>query len=205
MKKLGAGLLALLLLTGCSRNPTEMNRAVNLRSRLLTEETCSFTARVTADYGDSLQQFTLYCQGDGRGDLRFRVEEPQTIAGISGSISDSGGQLTFEDTALQFDLLTDQQLSPVSAPWIFLKTLRGGYLTSADRDGEQIHISARDSYQQEALFVDLWLDSSDSPVRSEILWKGRKILTLELSGFQIGSQQLSTFSAAPYNFTACVG
>ena len=205
MKKLGAVLLLLCLLTGCSSGGKEMNRAVDLRSRLLSGEGCSFDTEVTADYGDSIHRFSLHCTADSLGNLTFEITKPQTIAGIRGEVSEAGGRLTFDQQALQFDLLTDQQLSPVSAPWIFLKTLRGGYLTSAGMEGELLRVSARDSYREDALFLDLWLDENNSPQRAEILWKGRRILTLAITGFQIDAPKTQAFSLQPYNFTTCVG
>ena len=200
-----AVLLAAMLLTGCSMEAKEMNRAVDLRSRLLTAPGCSFQAEITADYGDSLQQFTVDCRGDGQGNLDFQVQEPETIRGITGRISQAGGRLTFDETALQFDLLTDQQLSPVSAPWVFLSTLRGGYLTGAGMEGELLRLQARDSYREGALLLDIWLDGSDSPVRAEILWNGWKVLTLQISGFRLEERTAQAFLPGKYNFTTCVG
>ncbi len=185
MKIIGVVLALLLMLSGCDGGAKDMDRALALRSKLLAGESCTFLADITADYGDQVHSFSVSCQGDAQGNLQFEVMKPEPIAGITGRISDSGGQLTFDDTALQFDLLTDGQLSPVSAPWIFLRTLRGGYLTGAGREGELLYVQAKDSYEDNALGVDLWLGAEDLPVRGEILWKNRRILTLEIQDFGI--------------------
>ena len=55
------------------------------------------------------------CQCDSQGDLTFAVTAPETITGITGKVSDAGGKLTFDDTALQFDLMAEEQVTP-SAP-----------------------------------------------------------------------------------------
>ena len=81
--------------------------------------------------------------------------------------------------------MTDDQLSPVSAPWIFLRTLRSGYLTSAGMDGEQLRLTINDSYEEDALQLDIWLDGDDVPVRAEILYDGRRILSLSVKKFKI--------------------
>lgn len=185
MKIIGAVLALLLMLSGCEGGAKELDRALALRSRLLAGNGCTFLADITADYGDKVHSFSVSCQGDSQGNLNFAVTKPQTIAGITGQISESGGKLTFDDTALQFALLTDDQLSPVSAPWVFLRTLRGGYLTGAAQQAEQLYIQAKDSYADDALGVDLWLGTEELPVRAEILWKNRRILTLEIQDFQI--------------------
>ena len=184
MKRIGVLLTLLLLLSGCSTNEP-MEKALSLRSNLLSSPGCSFTAKITADYGDSLESFTLSCLGSSTGQICFTVTEPESISGITGTLSQEGGALTFDDHALGFGFLTDDQLSPVSAPWIFLRTLRSGYLTSACQEGEKIHISGRDSYEDSALLADIWMEAGNLPVRCELLYRSRRILTLEIRDFRL--------------------
>ena len=184
MKRIGILFILLLMLTGCSETQNRIDRAVELRSRLL-RSSCSFTAEVTADYGDKVYKFTIACSGDAQGNLTFEVAEPESIAGITGTITGEGGFLTFDDAALQFDLLADDQVTPVSAPWILLKTLRGGYLTAAGDDGDLLRVTIDDSYEDDALQLDIWLDGENNPVRADILYDGRRILSLNVSDFQI--------------------
>ena len=184
MKKLSVLLIVLLFLGGCSGKQEELERAMTLRAKLLASE-CSFDAKITADYGDKLYVFAMACQGDSRGNLTFTVTEPESIAGITGVISRDGGKLTFDDTALAFPLMADDQLTPVSAPWIFLKTLRGGYLTSANTEEELLHLTIDDSYEEDALQLDIWLDGQNLPVQSDILYDGRRILTVQVSNFTL--------------------
>ena len=184
MKKLSVLLIVLLFLGGCSGKQEELERAMTLRAKLLASE-CSFDAKITADYGDKLYVFAMACQGDSRGNLTFTVTEPESIAGITGIISQDGGRLTFDDMALAFPLMADDQLTPVSAPWIFLKTLRGGYLTSANTEEELLHLTIDDSYEEDALQLDIWLDGQNLPVQSDILYDGRRILTVQVSNFTL--------------------
>lgn len=186
MKKAASLLLTLLLLTGCSDSRARIDRAMELRSRLLSSDGCGFTAEITADYGDELHTFSMDCTCDSQGNLSFTVTEPETISGITGTIAQDGGRLTFDDTALEFPLLADDQLTPVSAPWIFLKTLRGGYLTSAGEEGELLRLTIDDSYEEDALHLDIWLNADNTPVRADILYDGRRILSLSIADFRIG-------------------
>lgn len=185
MKRIGAIFLLLVLLTGCSQTRNRIDRCMELRARLLRSG-CSFTAEITADYGDKVYSFTLACSGDSQGNLTFHVVQPESISGITGTITGEGGFLTFDDAALQFDLLADDTVTPVSAPWIFLKTLRGGYLTSAGEDGDLLRVTIDDSYEDDALQLDIWLNSDNNPVQAEILYDGRRILSLTVSDFVIG-------------------
>ena len=184
MKRLGGVLLLLLVLCGCEKENRQIERGMRLRDRLLASS-CSFDVEITADYGDKLHTFSLACQGNNKGDLSFNVLSPESISGITGEISDEGGNLTFGDTALHFELLAEGQLSPVSAPWILLKTLRSGYLTSAGMEGDLLRLTINDSYGDDALQLDIWLDGSDVPLRAEVLYADRRILTMDVTNFQI--------------------
>ena len=177
--------MTLVLLTGCTGKREEMDRVMRLRAELLGSEGCSFTAYLTADYGDQIQEFTLYCEGRNNGDLGFRVEAPETIEGITGRFNGREGALTFDDTVLAVPLLVDGQITPVSGPWIFLKTLLGGYLTACGQEGEYLHLSIDDSYEEDALQLEIWLNESDVPVQAEIIYDGRRILTMKLENFLI--------------------
>lgn len=177
--------LAAVLLTGCSAENDDMGRALTLRSKLLSSDSCSFDARITADYGDTLHSFTMNCQGDNRGNLTFTVKEPETIAGITGEFSAGEGKLIFDDVALSFPLLADDQITPVSGPWIFLKTLLGGYLTSCGVDGDYLRMTVNDSYEDDALELNIWLNGDNVPVRAEILWDNRRIVTMDIENFVV--------------------
>ncbi len=182
MKRILCVLCLLVLLCGCAGQEDAMEEALSLRSALLSRG-AAFDADITADYGDRLYQFSLRCQVSAQGELTFQVTAPQTIAGISGTVSAAGGKLTFDDQALAFSLLADGQISPVSAPWILMQTLRGGYLTSCTRESGGIRVTIDDSYEEDALHLDIWLDEGGLPKRGEILWQGRRILSINIENF----------------------
>lgn len=184
MKRIIA-IVLMVLMVGCSKADTALDQAITLRNRLLDGNGCSFDAVITADYGEKLYTFSLNCQADAAGNLAFTVTEPKSISGITGTISDSGGKLTFDDQALAFEMLADGQVTPVSAPWLFLKTLRSGYLNAAGRDGEHTKLIIDDSYEENPIQLDIWLDENMIPIRGEILWQGRRVVSLSVNNFQI--------------------
>lgn len=185
MKRAFLLLAAVLFLAGCSIKNTELDQGLHLRTQILKSSGCSFDADICADYGDKFHTFSLQCTGSSDGSIRFRVAKPQSISGIEGVIDGNDGQLTFDDTALFFPLLADDQVTPVSAPWLLLKTLRTGYLTSAGKDNGRIRLSMDDSYADDALHLDIWLETDETPVRAEILFRERKILSLDVRNFRM--------------------
>lgn len=185
MKKVLAFLAVVCLLSGCSKEDSGLKRGIALREKMIGADACSFTANVTADYADKIYSFTMQCAADREGNLTFTVQKPDSISGISGIMSAVGGKLTFNDTALAFPLLADGEVSPVSAPWLLVHTLRSGYLSSCGTEGGGIRITLNDSYADEALQLDVWLDEQDFPCSAEILWQGRRVLSLTVEDFAI--------------------
>lgn len=185
MKKVGVLFFLLFYLSGCNGTPKEIEKGMALRSCILQGKSCSFYSKITADYGDEVLEFSLQCIGTENGDLQFTVLEPESIADITGSIEDNGGELTFDGLALCFETLVEGQISPVSAPWIFLKALRSGYITSACMEGNQLRLTIDDSYEEGALQLDIWLNDENIPKRAEILYDGLRILSLQVDDFVI--------------------
>ncbi len=183
MKRVFAVICVMLLLTGCKGTNHELSRAVALRQRLLGSNGCTFDAVITADYGDKVYTFTMACQADSQGDLTFTVKDPQTISGITGTVTQQGGQLTFDGKVLAFEMLADGQITPVTAPWILIRTLRSGYLSAAGVDGDNLRMAIDDSYEDNALHLDIWTNSQDVPIRGDILWQGQRVVSLEVRNF----------------------
>lgn len=186
MKRFSALVAVLLvMLGGCSGKNEALDSTMTLRAKLLGSGGCRFRANITADYSDKVHTFTMDCQSDLKGNLSFTVSAPESISGIQGSISGEGGKLCFEEQVLAFPLLADEQLSPVSAPWIFMRTLQGGIVKYCVVDRGLTCATIDDSYGKEDLRLEVWLGEEELPVRGEILYRERRILTLEIEDFQI--------------------
>lgn len=172
------------LLSGCSSVDSGIDQAMVLREKLL-KGSCSFDAVITADYGDRIYTFEMQNTADEQGNVKFEVQKPESIANITGEITQEKGKLTFDDKVLAFELMADEQITPVSAPWILIKTLRCGYIHACEATDEGLHIQIDDSYKEDALRLDIWLEEGSTPVRAEILQDGMRILTLQIGSFQI--------------------
>ncbi len=174
--------VAALLLCGCTSGEGQMDRALNLRSLLLAKG-ARFSVALSADYGNAVQEFSMDCEVSSQGAVSFTVMKPESIAGISGTVDGSGGKLTFDSTVLSFELMADGQLSPVSAPWVLMKTLRSGYLSSSVQEADHLRLAIDDSYENDALHLDIWLDVNDAPVHAEIIWQGRRLMSMDVKDF----------------------
>ena len=177
--------LAALLLTGCGVHHEELVQAMELRAKLLAAQGCCFEADITADYSDQTYSFTVEYQSDSKGNVTFTVQAPETIEGITGSVSAEGGKLTFDDKVLGFELLADGQVTPVSAGYLLVKTLRSGYVRSCGIEGDQIKLMIDDSYQEDALHLDIRLNQENVPVSADILYNDRRFLSLDIKNFRI--------------------
>lgn len=176
-------LLLFALLSGCGREDTGLDRAMSFRQKLLSASGCSFSGEITADYGDRLYTFSTDCQGGRDGALRFTVTAPETIAGISGCLEPEGGKLTFDETALDFGLLADGQVSPVSCTYFMLTAWRTGYISAAGDTEDGLQITFDLSFQEQPLTAELWLDQEGNPAYGEIAYAGRRILSAAYSNF----------------------
>lgn len=185
MRRFPVVLLLVMFLFGCSNSDSQLNRVLQLRDTVLKCQSCSFTAVITADYGDMTHTFEMICYADSGGNMTFEVIEPETISGITGKISSDAGMLTFDDQVLMFEMLADDQITPVSAPWLMLRTLRSGYISTCGQDEQNLRVQIDDSYFEDSLRADIWIDENNVPVRAEFVWKGKRIVSIDVADFII--------------------
>lgn len=183
MKKL-ISLVLLVLLAGCAFQDN-VDKAIALRQQLLNSKGCKFDAEITADYSDKLYTFAMKCTADSNGNVDFCITSPETIAGIEGNINAENGQLRFDDQILVFDLLTEELITPISTPWLLLKTLRGGYIDAAGIDGDLYRVQIDDSYEDDPLRLDIWLNADNQPSCADVFHDGRRVVSIKLENFQL--------------------
>ena len=185
MKRLIAIILVTYIFCGCSDTHQNFDHAIVLRQKILKAAQCTFIATVSADYIDHVYSFRMHCTIDPSGKMYFEVIEPESISGITGEISASQSSLTFDDKALAFAPLADGYISPVCAPWIFMQALQSGYIRGYGSANNGRILSIDDSYQDDALELEIMLDNQDIPISAEILWKGRKAIYIVVEDFTI--------------------
>lgn len=177
-------LCVVFLFGGCRKANGPLDNAINLRNKILESNGCSFRATVTADYGKKLYVFSMDCTADKNGKVNFSVTKPETIAGITGNISSAGGFLTFDDKVLAFPTLADGEITPVAAPWLFLKTLRSGYMRGCTAGEGSYQIEIDDTYEDDAIRMNIHIEN-DLPISGEIFWEGRRVITIAVENFTL--------------------
>lgn len=173
----------LILLTGCANRDAPIARAIELRNEIENSNGCTFCATITADYGKEIYNFSMDCKADKEGNLSFTVTAPETISGITGTIDAKEGALLFEDKVLAFQTIADGIVTPVTAPWIMMKTLKSGYLESCIETETGFDISADDSYAEGSLHLNISI-KENQPSSAEIFCDGRRIITVSVENFR---------------------
>ena len=112
--------------------------------------------------------------------ISFSVVAPESIAGIEGVINSEGGGLKFDDKIIAFPLVIEQTISPISAPWILLKSLRSGYISACGSSDDGTQVIIDDSFSGQNIQCYLWLNDDDLPFYSEIVWNDRRVLSIDV-------------------------
>ena len=155
-----------------------------LRNKIANANGCAFTAVITADYSDVIYTFKMICKTDNTDDLTFEVIEPESIQGITGYISKENGKLTFDDKVLLFATIAEGRLTPVSAPWVFMNALLGGYISGCTTESEDMLVYISDSYAENALKLTVRI-AEGLPAYAEIFWNDQRVVTLVVEDFCI--------------------
>ncbi len=173
--------LLLVFFLGCSGRDPAMEEALALRSRCLAGNV-SFEAEIRADYITNIESFTLECSFDETGEMTFSVTEPDDIEGIRGTVTGTEGTVVFDDMVLGYPLLAEGRLSPLAAPWVLVKALREGCILAVGQEKELLHLTIDDSYADNALTLDIWLENGQVE-EAEIAWEGRRCVTMTVEDF----------------------
>ena len=171
-----------ILFAGCSENNV-LDSGVILRENILKSNGCSFEALVVADYSDVVFEFGMRCRSDSTGKVFFEVISPESISGITGYIDSVNGNLTFDDKILGFSPIADGYLTPVSVPWIMVKGIMGGYLSSCAVTEYHKTLYIDDSYLSETFELLVTLNEENIPIFCEVIWKERRILSMKVDNF----------------------
>lgn len=178
--------LCLLLLCGCSGKQGEstLQSAIDFRAALLNASSCSFSAQVTADYGDRVYEFSMDCVCTG-GVTDITVTQPETISGITAQIANDTGAVTFDGTSLDFGTLANGNIVPLAVPAVVADSWTSAYIASAGVEEDAYRVRYERGYEDGQLLVDTWFSlEKNIPIYAEVCYNDNCILQMKLSDFQ---------------------
>jgi hypothetical protein len=175
-------LLACLVFTGCGKEGG-VSGAIEFRAQLVRAGGCSFTAEVTADFGDEVYAFTLQCESDADGTTDITIIQPETLAGITATVTDSGGQITYDGMAVDFGLLASGDVIPAAAPAIVVSCWGQEYIESAGPEEGLERVTYTKGFDDKQLTADTWFENG-VPICAELCYNGQRILKLTITDFQ---------------------
>ena len=184
MRLLMVILLSFTCLFGCTSGRGSVSDGLIIREQMTTGDGCAFSASVTADYGDRMYSFTMDCTAQADGTINFTITEPESISGIKGSISQSGGKLLFDDTVLLFESLTSNQITPAIGPYLMVKAIQGGYIRSVCTQKDSIELTIDDSFRSQAFQALITLSVDHVLQGGEIFFNNRRILSIQVENFE---------------------
>ena len=140
------------------------------------------TALSILGHGDALQAMVEYTAAmtDYRGEVTEKYQQEQFADGLYSMAIGPEPPVTDESvtaTAMR-QYMEDTILSGLFA----MKYLQE--VTVQEEDG-LLRVTIDDTYEEDALHLDIWLDAQNMPVRAEILYDGVRILSLEVEKFEI--------------------
>ena len=179
MKKALIVLLALpaLLLGGCANKNEARFRAFSEELRARSE--LVLTAEVRAEYDDRSCRFTLRCTEDEDG-CTVEVIEPELIRGVRARMSADGTQLVYDSVSVDTGDDGGTSLSPMGALPLLLRSLRGGALDSAWKEGGNCAVRL---VPEDDIAVTVLFDADMKPETAEIEHAGKGVLFLDITEF----------------------
>ena len=193
-KKLCALMMTLSLLAGCGGGEDEGTGAdelaLNIRTEFLAMTACSFTADITADYGQRGDEYTLEVAWEKDGETVLTVTAPETIAGITARIADGTTYLEYDGASLETGPLSGDGLSPMEAVPAILEEICTGCIAACGFEtvGEQelLRVVCREPESTPGTGAEgvFWFDPvTHAPVLAELMQDGYTVIRCEVTEF----------------------
>ncbi len=182
MRRLIAAIFICLICSACSGEEKNVSPAVQFRTDLIEAKGCSFTAEVTADFGQTVQMFSMDCTTDGNDVLYLTVTAPETLSGITATVDQDGGRITYDGMAMDFGLLANGNVIPAAAPAIIAGCWTKEYISSAGQEENLYRVTYQKDFDEKMLIVDTWYEKN-VPIYAEICYNDKNIIKLTITNF----------------------
>lgn len=171
-----------LLLCGCAGEEDVLEPAIGFRAALLQAGGCSFHAKIEADFGDTVEHFAVDCDYDADGTAKLTLTEPETLAGITASVTERGGRITYDGMSVDFGLLANGNVSPAAAPALTALCWYGEYISAAGWEEDLYRVTYEKDFDEKRLHIDTYF-KNDLPILAEVCYNHQRVLKLEISDF----------------------
>ena len=172
------------LLCGCAREESVLEPAIEFRAALLQAGGCSFRAKIEADFGDRVEIFTVDCDLSEDGTARLTLIEPETLAGITATVTDRGGKITYDGMSVDFGLLANGNVIPAAAPALTALCWQGEYISAAGTEEDVYRVTYEKDFDEKRLQIDTYF-KNDLPFFAEVCYNNQRILKLDISGYSL--------------------
>lgn len=178
-------MISLVLLAGCASGEGWEEKWGEKREQLAAARELSFTARLSADLGETVFDCTMDCRR-APGETEVRITEPELAEGVTVRFEDGGASVGYGGTQLYLGETDVKIPTPAhSVPMIF-DALTSGHAvslwTESMEDGAELLCAQ--IYAGEDSSVLLWLDAGELvPRYAEIVCAGRAVISCEISDF----------------------
>lgn len=189
-----AGLLALMislsLLAGCASGTDWEEKFSERRAQLAAAEELSFTAKLSADLGETVFDCALRCRRTAE-ETEVRVLEPELAEGVTVRFANDGTHIGYGGTQLYLGQTDADIPTPAqAAPMIFRALTEGHAVRVWTEESEGEELLCAQVYAGEDSSVLLWLDADAlEPEYAQIVCAGRAVISCELSDFSCGADE----------------
>lgn len=170
-------------LTGCQSGTSADDKALEVRTTMLSLESITGKAYLTADYGVRVYEYAAdvtYWRG---GDIAVTITAPENLAGITARLKDGASSISFDGMQVETGKLTTGGLSPMEAIPSLLKSAEEGYIAQTSfeiLDGAEVlrvTYRAADGSPGVGEEATLWFDlMTNLPICGEILSDGYRVI-----------------------------
>ncbi len=186
--KLLALMISLVLLAGCASGEGWEEKWGEKREQLAAAQELSFTARLSADLGETVFDCKMDCRRAG-GETTATITEPELAEGVTVRFENGGASVAYGGTQLYLGETDGTIPTPAqSVPMIFDALTLGHAVslwTESAEDGAELLCAQ--IYAGEDSSVLLWLDAQElEPRYAEIICAGRAVISCEISDFTYG-------------------
>ena len=109
---------------------------------------------------------------------------PETLAGITAAVDETGGTVTYDGLMMDFGLLANGRLAPAAGPAVVAYCWSSAYLAAGGEEDGRFRATYEKDYEEKMLKVDTWFENG-IPIYAEVCYNGQRILNLTISEFSL--------------------